>query len=421
MLSPDAQREMNLSTKLATAMKQGSTRGIETVLAAGASVDGSRYQQLPPLILAVVNGYGSSMVKFLIKKGADVNGSIARDPTPRGAAVWAKGERALHTAARHGCIDTVKALLRADADPNATDGRGRTPLVAAFVTSADRISVAQVLIEAGADPALADDNGFLPLHHAACHGGPPDIEFLLSHAPTVLNDVTVNGSTPLLMAAMEGRENEVRCLLSAGARQPPQWRCAMVVTCPLCKAIDDGHENVVRILLGPTGMEAIGDSSLAIPPALYAATIKGRARMLDLMLSMEREQIREQYARFSPVDAPLLHVAATRGFFTTASVLLAAGARDTDRNNFGQTAMDAVGFGESDRVNECAVRRVLERSPAYRARSWAWPAAGMHGGGAAGSQAIGDTILSCSRQENPLLVRVYRPKERYVFGKLVGR
>lgn len=78
------------------------------------------------------------------------------------------GERALHMAAKRGNVDTVRSLLkRAHADPNAIDKRGRTALVTACEFEHDDVDLVRLLLEEGADPALADEGGETPLDMAA--------------------------------------------------------------------------------------------------------------------------------------------------------------------------------------------------------------------------------------------------------------
>lgn len=73
------------------------------------------------------------------------------------------GEGLLHVAEK---ADTVRALLKAGLDPNARDGRGRTPLMGPKTAESNRL-----LLAAGADVRLTDDQGRTALWHQAT---PPD-------------------------------------------------------------------------------------------------------------------------------------------------------------------------------------------------------------------------------------------------------
>lgn len=69
------------------------------------------------------------------------------------------GEGLLHMAEK---ADTVRALLKAGLDPNARDGRGRTPLMGPKTAESNRL-----LLAAGANARLTDDQGRAALWHQA--------------------------------------------------------------------------------------------------------------------------------------------------------------------------------------------------------------------------------------------------------------
>lgn len=73
----------------------------------------------------------------------------------------------------------------------------------------------------------------------------------------------------------------------------------------------------------------------------------------------------------------VLNLAAACGSLATVRVLLSAGADETSVDTSGQRAADVVGLGQApgearDPDTEAAIRRALERGPAFRARSLAW-------------------------------------------------
>ncbi|SFQ16845.1 cytochrome c [Mesorhizobium sp. NFR06] len=132
------------------AAKNGDVAAITAALDAGAGVDESDESdgRMTPLYLAVRGGHFAA-AKLLMERGADVNAV----PTPLlGPALMpalAKrridlinlllegganpnshrgGEAALHIAVTLGCLDCVKALVKAGADVNAKTKNGKTPL-----------------------------------------------------------------------------------------------------------------------------------------------------------------------------------------------------------------------------------------------------------------------------------------------------
>src|SRR5262249_37735189 len=75
------------------------------------------------------------------------------------------GISALHFAARQGSVDSVRALLDAGADLNQRSNGDRiTPIIVATMNG--HFDLANLMLERGADPNLAEDNGVTPLYAA---------------------------------------------------------------------------------------------------------------------------------------------------------------------------------------------------------------------------------------------------------------
>lgn len=290
------------------------------------------------------------------------------------------------------------------ANPNASFTDGSTPLTLACRHSNNKLDLVRLLVDDhGADPALPERSmGYSALHIAAVTDSINLVGFLVSRAPSTLNLYAIRGETPLLLACAEGHEGMVSRLLEAGARQrlPPDPRGM----CPLGAALKEGHAGVVRLLIsgsgrgggggmGP-GLDAIG-GAIMIPNAMYGAVRFGRVAELRLLLALARdpgeraEWLRAPFS--SPEHRRLLHLAA--GFCRPAAVavLLRAGASEALADSLGRVPGDAIGVDASaggrprDGGRELAVRRMLERGTAYRARSWAWGCDKAGSGGGATS------------------------------------
>ena len=127
----------------------------------------------------------------------------------------------IYEAAGFGNIEAIKQHLAADADLNAKDTIGRTPLHIAAYTGHKEI--VELLIANGADLNGKDGHGSTPLHNAAVNGHKEIAELLITKGADVNAKKDVNdpekddGGTPLHGAADMGRFEVVELLIAKGA------------------------------------------------------------------------------------------------------------------------------------------------------------------------------------------------------------
>lgn len=111
-----------------------------------------------PLHLAAAFG-GPDATRILLERGADVH-AVSRNP---------QQNQPLHAAlALSGDLETIRLLLDAGAEVNATQAGGFAPLHSA--ASAGRREAAELLIARGAHPAQADHQGHPPSYFARQRG-----------------------------------------------------------------------------------------------------------------------------------------------------------------------------------------------------------------------------------------------------------
>lgn len=158
----------------------------------------------------------AATAEALLRRGATPQGKlILHDKEHRGSALW-QAERP----------DVLRALLQADGvNLNQESGpRHETPLCAAL--RANQALKAQMLLEAGANPNLADGRGVFPLALACEKLNPGLCRLLLSRGARPDIGRSADGATPLLFALRAGASPEesasdkciiARMLLEAGA------------------------------------------------------------------------------------------------------------------------------------------------------------------------------------------------------------
>lgn len=324
------------------------------------------------------------VVHLLFEKGVNLEVATSRDPLPgcEEGSLFPRGTRALHDAAFFGEVDVVEYLLRAGAQPNPKNSRGCTPLIAACNVELSKVQrcvlVVGVLLMAGALPSLTEHLGRVPLHIAAQWGTDDVIEVLAAVAPGTLDHTDQDGRRPLRTAAKEGHESTVRLLLSVGAtdkealvedrRTSLEWQAIM------------GHGGVVDVLL-VTGLEAVG--GIEAVRAAMTETIKHvHPRILDRVRGIEGGEMRAWWAG---ADAPigdgvhLLLLAAMVCCLAATSVLLAAGANERvfeiSELVLSELIGEALDEDNRDEARVAALGRMLDRGPAFRARSYCWPVA----------------------------------------------
>ena len=113
----------------------------------GGKIDFAK-QETPILIIAAGKENMVENVRQMIKLGADAKMQTPEKVTP------------LHrAAATNPNVDMVKALIEAGADINAQDNNGLTPLMLTVLYNPNGEAVAEVLLEAKANPKLKDING----------------------------------------------------------------------------------------------------------------------------------------------------------------------------------------------------------------------------------------------------------------------
>lgn len=159
--------------------------------------DGETIEDAPPLWCAAAAGH-ISIVKLLVKWGANVNSTTRTNSTPLRAACF------------DGHFEIVKYLINNGADFEVANRHGHTCLMIACYKG--HYKIAQYLLSLKADVNRRSVKGNTALHDCAESGSLEILQLLLKHGAKM--DVDSYGMTPLLAASVTGHLRIVEHLIS---------------------------------------------------------------------------------------------------------------------------------------------------------------------------------------------------------------
>jgi ankyrin repeat protein len=192
-----------LAGKLTDAVKLRDIAQVRSLLAAGADAN-EKVRRDHPLNVAALFG-PAEMVAILLEAGAKPD-QPGRD-----------GLHPLHNAVAMGHKDIVALLIQKGAVIDAKDSRGRTPLYSFTATANSDIEIARMLLTAGADPRIEDEEYHETGLNFAAEYGNLELGKLLIAAHVDVNHRNVEGWSALHYAAHHLRYEFVKVLIAAGA------------------------------------------------------------------------------------------------------------------------------------------------------------------------------------------------------------
>lgn len=377
-----------LRTPLHLAARFGHVELMQELLQRGCDPNVRDARHRTPLFDALGRGESAlGLVRALIAHGADPEASDANGETPLGMAQehagikrwldwgestgnrpWSHVGRSLRAhelpaAAAAGALTAVQRLLELGFAVDARDAQGATALLHAC--GAGHQAIAELLLNADADPALAADSGMTALAVAVAARRDALVALVLPRGVEV-DQRLPGGTTALMLAAAMGYPELVERLLHAGAdlaARDSHGRQALHAAAQFAFETDDSLR-----------ARRLFDTLLRRQAPLDQADQDGTTPLLLLLGALQRPGTAcdaTHLGALVPVlldaGAPLqhadgrgvtaLHACAMHALLPAARVLLARGADRQAVDSFGRTAADvARQLGYVDIAHELAAR-----------------------------------------------------------------
>ncbi|XP_067659947.1 ankyrin-3-like [Haliotis asinina] len=288
-----------------------------------------------PAMKAALKGH-EDVFNLIVKQGADLS------------LVDNEGDTILHAACKGGNVKIVKYVL--DHGSVGINLRGKdmfTPImIAAYKGHKD---IFHELEKKNADLLFrdGDQNNIL---HLACKGGNIEIiKHILTTYSMDVNDIGFQGSTPIMLAASEGRKDMFDVLLQSGADLSHVDYSRYNILHMACRG---GNMELVKHVLAQNIVEINSRSNDGSSPAMEAA-YEGHTNVLKLLLSEGADM-----TFVSDENDNILHAALNSKRMDTVKYVLTNDFVDIDsRNNDGITAVMLAVQGGLAEIFDLMVRK----------------------------------------------------------------
>ncbi|XP_028173938.1 poly [ADP-ribose] polymerase tankyrase [Ostrinia furnacalis] len=307
-------------TPLHVATEHSHLDAMDLLLRHGAKVNACDARGESALSLAARRD-SAAACRLLLACGADARPDAHHPPAD--ACANAAALRLLE-AARTGDVETARSILCSRprlVNCRDEDGRHSTPLH--FAAGYNRLPLAQLLLQRGADVHAKDKGGLVPLHNA-CSYGHYEVTELLVAAGAGVNAADLWRFTPLHEAAAKGKADIVRLLLKHGA-DPTRRNRDGLTPLQLVRAGDSDTADALR-----------GDA------ALLDAAKRGDLARARKLITPQNVNCRDAHGR----NSTPLHLAAGYNNLEVAQALLEGGAGVSARDKGGLVPLhNAASYG----------------------------------------------------------------------------
>ena len=240
---------------------------LERIVNHDADVNVANKKNITALMLACMKG-SKDAINVLLNTGADPN--IANTD----------GDTCLHYAVRNDCsTEVLEAIISHSVDVNATNKKNETTLmIACEKGNKDSINV---LLNAGADPHIANDYGDIWIHAAVKGYCSKEVLQIIINHDTDVNATNKKNVTALMIACEKGNKDAINLLLDAGA--DPNISNADDDTCLQYAVYGDCCKEVLQaIICYGADVNATNKKNVT---ALMIACYKGNTDTINLLLN----------------------------------------------------------------------------------------------------------------------------------------
>jgi len=274
---------------------------------------------LTPLMYACRRGK-TAVVSVLLERGACVNSMSNR------------GSSALFEAVLAGHLEVVKILLaNPRIDINAKHSRRSNQTALMIAAQEGKLEIVSILLaHDGLKSNQKDANDNTALSHAIQSEQTTTAVYVLDHIiePSDLDTTNWKGSSALMLAASCGQNEIVEKLLNKGANSSVRDKQGGGTA--LLRAVDGGHFETVRIMLGQerVNVHCLDHEERGL---LHGAAVGGRVEILRLLLKQGLDVNAADKKGRTP-----LHDACRQSDFGIVKLLLDAGADSTLKDKAGR-------------------------------------------------------------------------------------
>ena len=323
-------------TALHWASKKSYPEVVQVLIDAGADIEAKEEKGRSPLHKACMSGH-LDIVKLLVRSGAGVRATDNKGVTCLiGASYLGHTETVRYlvglkdvdinhvdstgcTALRHAAVrnhaDAVQVLIDAGADIEVKDEEGRSPLLVSNCLG--HLDIAIMLVKAGADVCVTDNKGRTCLTLASYYGHTETVHYLVGLKEVDVNHSGDEGFTALHWAGQKNHPEVVQVLIDAGAdfeAKEEEGRS------PLHKACNSGHLDIVKLLVrSGAGVRATDNKGVT---CLIGASYLGHTETVRYLVGLKEVDINH----VDSTGCTALRHAAVRNHADAVEVLIDAGA-----------------------------------------------------------------------------------------------